>query len=136
MRGLTGKNAIVTGGGGAIGRAISLRLGDEGCAVGIFDINAVAAAETAERVVSSGGEAQPFTVDVTDYAAVAAAGEAFSDSIGVCDVLVNNAGWDQFGEFLDTTPDRWNQVGTWPAMDGGAQASPSTSRAPSICAIP
>ena len=27
-----------------------------------------------------------------------------------CDVLVNNAGWDQFGEFLDTTPDRWDQV--------------------------
>lgn len=110
MRGLTGKNAIVTGGGGAIGRAISLRLGDEGCAVGIFDINAAAAAETAERVVASGGEAQAFAVDVTDYAAVAAAGEAFRDSIGVCDVLVNNAGWDQFGEFLDTTPDRWNQV--------------------------
>ena len=110
MRGLTGKNAIVTGGGGAIGRAISLRLGDEGCAVGIFDINAAAAAETAERVVSSGGEAQPFTVDVTDYAAVAAAGEASRDSMGVCDVLVNNAGWDQFGEFLDTTPERWNQV--------------------------
>ena len=33
MCGLTGRNAIVTGGGGAIGRAISLRLGDEGCTV-------------------------------------------------------------------------------------------------------
>ena len=54
MRGLTDKNAIVTGGGGAIGRAISLRLGDEGCAVGIFDINATAAAESAERVVCVG----------------------------------------------------------------------------------
>ena len=81
MRGLTGRKAIATGSGGAIGRAISLRLGDEGCAVGIFDIDASAAAETAERVVAWGGEARPFTVAVTDYPAVVSAVEAFRDTM-------------------------------------------------------
>ena len=39
MRGLNGKTAIVTGGASGIGRAISQRLAEEGCKVGIFDIN-------------------------------------------------------------------------------------------------
>ena len=110
MRGLTGRNAIVTGGGGAIGRALSLRLGDEGCRVGIFDIDGDAAAETAQRIEASGGEATAHTVDVTDYAAVVAALEEYRDSAGACEILVNNAGWDQYGEFLDTAPDHWDQV--------------------------
>ena len=39
MRGLTGKNVVLTGGASGIGQAISLRLGEEGCNVGIFDLN-------------------------------------------------------------------------------------------------
>lgn len=110
MRGLTGRNAIVTGGGGAIGRAISLRLGDEGCGVGVFDIDREAAAETAHRIEASGGEASAQTVDVTDYAAAKAALERFRDDAGACDVLVNNAGWDRYGEFVDTEPAHWDRV--------------------------
>ena len=110
MRGLAGRKAIVTGGGGAIGQAISLRLGDEGCHVGIFDIDGDAAADTARLIVATGGEANSFTVDVTDYSATAAAVKDYGNSVGSCEILVNNAGWDQFGEFLDTTPEHWGQV--------------------------
>ena len=39
MRGLQGKNVVLTGGASGIGQAISLRLGEEGCNVGIFDLN-------------------------------------------------------------------------------------------------
>ena len=53
MRGLAGRKAIVTGGGGEIGQAISLRLSNEGCYVGIFDIDGDAAANTARRIVAA-----------------------------------------------------------------------------------
>src|SRR5919198_4621410 len=70
MRGLKGRTAIVTGGGGAIGRAICLRLGEEGCAVGVFDKNAAGAAETAHAIEAAGGRARPVTVDITHHGAV------------------------------------------------------------------
>lgn len=56
MRGLAGRKAIVTGGGGEIGQAISLRLSNEGCYVGIFDIDGDAAANTARRIVAARGQ--------------------------------------------------------------------------------
>lgn len=47
MRGLHDKVAIVTGAGSGIGRAIALRLAEEGCRVGIFDVDAAGGAATA-----------------------------------------------------------------------------------------
>ena len=105
MRGLKGKTAIVTGGGGGIGRAICLRLAQQGVTVGVFDKNADADAASA-----AGGRAIAQVVDITDYAAVAAAVAAFEQSAGPVDVLVNNAGWDKFAYFLETEPALWDQL--------------------------
>ncbi|MFT5181032.1 MAG: 2-hydroxycyclohexanecarboxyl-CoA dehydrogenase, partial [Alphaproteobacteria bacterium] len=91
MRGLEKKIAIVTGGGGAIGRAICLRFAEEGSVVGVFDINEDAAHETAALIEKSGGTALVQRVDVTDYEAVAAAAHAFEATAGPADILVNNA---------------------------------------------
>ena len=63
MRGLSGRNAIVTGGASGIGQAICRRLGEEGCRVGVFDINGDGAGQTAAAIVEAGGVAQAFTVD-------------------------------------------------------------------------
>src|ERR1700756_519226 len=105
MRGLEGKNVIVTGGGGAIGAAICRRFAGYGARVGVFDKNIDAAKKVAQEIkgLASG-------VDITDYDAVGRAIGQFEKDAGPTDILVNNAGWDKFVNFVDTTPDLWNQI--------------------------
>ena len=110
MRGLAGQAAIVTGGASGIGRAICLRLGEEGCKVGIFDINGAGAAATAEAIGKAGGTAFTQTVDITDYGAVARAVAAFEQDAGPTGILVNNAGWDRIVNFVDSDTALWEQV--------------------------
>lgn len=110
MRGLTGKAAIVTGGGGGIGRAISVRLAEEGAKVGVFDLNPAAAEAAATEITAKGGAAKAYTVDITDLDAVLRAVAAFEADMGPTDVLINNAGWDKFAFFLDTTPADWRKI--------------------------
>jgi len=105
MRGLNGKNVIVTGGAGAIGSAICRRFAEYGATVGVFDRNHDGAKKVA-------GEIKGFAcgADITDYKAVAEGIAAFEKAAGPTDILVNNAGWDQFVPFVDTTPDLWDKV--------------------------
>jgi 2-hydroxycyclohexanecarboxyl-CoA dehydrogenase len=110
MRGLKGKPAIVTGGASGIGRAICLRLGEEGCKVGVFDLNGDGAKATAEAIRTAGGQASAHTVDITDYDAVRSAVAAFEKAQGPAAILVNNAGWDRISNFLDTDLEFWDQV--------------------------
>lgn len=110
MRGLRDKTAIVTGGGGAIGRAICTRLASEGCRVGILDRDGAAAGQTASATAEQGTPGIPITVDITDYDAVRAAVEQFQGQAGPTDILVNNAGWDRVSNFLDTEPSFWDDV--------------------------
>lgn len=105
MRGLDGKNVIVTGGGGAIGSAICRRFTSYGAHVGVFDKNLEGAKSVAAEIkgFASG-------VDIADYEAVGKAIAAFEAEVGPTDILVNNAGWDRFANFVDTTPDLWDQL--------------------------
>ena len=110
MQGLSGKIAIVTGGGGAIGLAIGLRLAEEGCAVGVFDIDAQAADGAAREIASNGGTAHAYAVDITDHDAVRKAVAELEAAAGVVHVLINNAGWDRFAPFLNTEPELWEKI--------------------------
>lgn len=110
MRGLRDKLAIVTGGGGGIGRHICLRLAEEGCGIGVMDLNATAAGETADAVRAAGGRASVQAVDITDHAAVAAAVQNLQEEFGAIDILVNNAAWDRGMPFLETSPEFWEKV--------------------------
>ncbi len=109
-RRLEGKVAIVTGGANGIGRAISLRLGSEGAAVGIADIQTDAAQKTAAEIASQGGRAIGVKLDVTSLDDAVAAADRVERELGPIDILVNNAGWDELKLFVDTTPEFWDKV--------------------------
>lgn len=110
MRGLSGKVAVVTGGGGGIGSAICRRFAEEGAVVLVADIRAEAAAVTVATIREQGGQAHPLVVDLTDFAAVGAAIAEVETTVGGIDILVNNAGWDLFIPFLKSDPAFWNKL--------------------------
>lgn len=107
---MTERVALVTGGGGGIGRAVSLALADDRRVLAIGDLRADAAQATAEAVEARGGRAIAATLDVTDTASVSSAIERISSELGEVEVLVNNAGWDELIPFLDTDEAFWDRV--------------------------
>jgi 2-hydroxycyclohexanecarboxyl-CoA dehydrogenase len=98
---LEGRSALVTGGARGIGEAIARRLTAEGARVVIGDVDSGAA----ERVAAETG-AEAVRLDVTEPGSPAAVVEG----IGSLDVLINNAGTDEFGFFTDTDPAMWERV--------------------------
>ena len=110
MKGLQGRRVILTGGASGIGRAAALRLGAEGCVVGIFDLNESGAQHTARAIAEAGGQAVAYRVDIADREQVSAAHERFEAQFGPVEGLANIAGWDAAKNFLDTDPDFWDKV--------------------------
>jgi 3alpha(or 20beta)-hydroxysteroid dehydrogenase len=86
--------AIVTGGGGGIGRAASLALASGGARVLVVDLDGARAEETAAAVVEAGGTASALVADVTDPEAVAAYVGECERRYGGVDAFFNNAGYE------------------------------------------
>jgi 2-hydroxycyclohexanecarboxyl-CoA dehydrogenase len=101
VKGLRDKTVLVTGGGGAIGSAICRRFAEEGSKVLVADKDEGSASKVAQSI-----HAQPLVFDISDYAAAKHA----VASCGEIHVLVNNAGWDRFQNFLDTDPAEWEEL--------------------------
>ena len=110
MRGLKGQRVIVTGGASDIGRATALRLAEEGCLVGIFDLNAEGAAETRTMAGSNSEAISTHKVDIVDYAQVEQAVRSFESERGPVGLLANVAGWDKAKPFIETDVEFWHQV--------------------------
>ena len=89
---LTGKVALVTGGGAGIGRGISVGLAEFGADVAVLDIDGELAETVAALVRDKGRRAMAITADVMDRDAVRAAVERAVSKLGRFDILVNNAG--------------------------------------------
>jgi 2-hydroxycyclohexanecarboxyl-CoA dehydrogenase len=108
--GVSERVALVTGGGGGIGRAIVLALAGTGCAVAVGDLNQDTSAAVTREVESSGARALALALDVTDPASVAQAIRTTESELGPIEVLVNCAGWDEFRAFADTDEAFWRRV--------------------------
>ncbi len=107
---LSGKVAIVTGGGMGIGHGIVLRLGEAGAAVAIADVNLPAAQKVAEEAKRAGRKALAVQCDVSDEASVKAAFARVLHEFGRVDILVNNAGIFPFKPARQMNLTEWERV--------------------------
>ncbi|HSK58513.1 MAG TPA: 3-oxoacyl-ACP reductase family protein [Actinomycetospora sp.] len=101
------KVAVVTGAGRGIGRAIAEVLTAEGATVVATDVDEASAVETATAL---GGDALGLAVDVASRDSVDAMVAAVHEHHARIDVLVNNAGWDKVGPFVDSDPADWDRI--------------------------
>jgi 3-hydroxybutyrate dehydrogenase len=110
MYDLKGKSAIITGGANGIGRKIGLRLADEGCDIGIFDINEVEAQKTAADIRAKGCWASVEKGSVADKDDVKRGMMALTQQLGKVDILVNNAGIQFVAPIEEFPDDKWELV--------------------------
>lgn len=100
----------VTGAGSGIGRETAFAFAREGAELVISDIDEAAVKDTAAEIVTRGGLARAYVLDVSDAEAVEAFAERVSTEHGVPDIVVNNAGIGQAGRFLDTPAEQFDRV--------------------------
>ena len=107
---VSGRSAIVTGGGSGLGRAVALELAASGAAVLVVDLAEAAAEAVSEEITASGGAARSFVADVSDYPAVAAMVTAAGE-LGPLKIAVNNAGiGGEAAPLADYSLDSWQKV--------------------------
>jgi NAD(P)-dependent dehydrogenase (short-subunit alcohol dehydrogenase family) len=100
------KHAIITGGGSGIGRAIALRIAEDGNHIVILDLQQEAGDETAELIREAGGSAECLCCDVSETDSVR---EVF-EKLPRADILVNSAGIASIGNIGDTTPEEMDRI--------------------------
>ncbi|MGK2851140.1 MAG: SDR family NAD(P)-dependent oxidoreductase [Candidatus Limnocylindrales bacterium] len=116
--GLTGKVAVVTGGGWGIGRATAQTFTDEGVKVIIADLDEGRGSAAADEIQATGGEARFVQCDVSDYAAAERAVQAAVSTFGRLDIVANVAGAWRINYFMQMPREDWdlevkvNYIGT------------------------
>ena len=107
MRRLDGKRAIVTGAGAGIGRAIALRMAEEGAHVLVADVDEESAGEVASKLE---GDSLVHQADVTKAEEVEALVRRATDEWGGLDVMVNNAGVGVAASTIETSEEDYERV--------------------------
>jgi 3-oxoacyl-[acyl-carrier protein] reductase len=151
---LDGRVALITGGGGGLGRATAVVLAGEGAAVIVNDINQDAAEATAAACQAASPDSAALVADVSDSAAVAAMFGEITSRWGRLDVLVNNAGISSLAldgaaplkstgtrrpEILDLSDETWHRMlrvhldGTFFCTRGAVRLMAGTGQGSIIC---
>ncbi|MDX5437636.1 MAG: 3-ketoacyl-ACP reductase, partial [Pontibacter sp.] len=110
MESIKGKNALVTGAGKGIGKAIAIALAEEGVNVALMARTTSQLEQVAEAVKAKGVKAAVVTADVTDINAVNNAVAQAREQLGAIDILINNAGVGAFAKFLEMEPEKWESI--------------------------
>ena len=109
-----GKIALVTGAANGLGRAIALRLAEEGATLVMVDIDAAGLAETERQLkaANAGSNRPPLVVaaDVTEEAPVKALFKQTLDAYGRLDILVNDVGGGSSGHIWEVTLEEWDHI--------------------------
>jgi 3-oxoacyl-[acyl-carrier protein] reductase len=122
---LSGKIALVTGGGRGIGRATALKLGAAGAKVAVnYNASEAPAREVADEITAAGGEADIFKADVSKADEVDALVSGIIKDWGRIDILVNNAGITRDNLMMRMSQDEWDAV-----METNLRSAYFTSRA-------
>lgn len=108
---MEGRVALVTGGGRGLGRAIAVRLAQEGAKVAIsYRSNDAAAGETAELVRKAGAGCETFKGDVSSSEDVEALMKGVGEAFGPVEILVNNAGTTRDNILLRMKDEEFEEV--------------------------
>ncbi|MHC5064762.1 MAG: SDR family NAD(P)-dependent oxidoreductase, partial [Planctomycetota bacterium] len=107
---MSGKVAVVTGGGTGIGRGIALELSRAGAKVTVLGRRESPLQETVDQIAAAGGEACLQVLDVCDAESVAAVFKKIGEDRGRIDLLVNNAGIGGPNACGIDGPDRWDPI--------------------------
>jgi NAD(P)-dependent dehydrogenase (short-subunit alcohol dehydrogenase family) len=110
MRVIRGKTALVTGAASGIGRAIALRLADEGARVYLIDINAAELTKVVAEAKQRGVDALGRVCDVSDSRQISGAVQHLLDHWGGLDILVNNAGITYYGVTPRMSAEHWERL--------------------------
>src|SRR3954466_7834839 len=110
MERLKNRNAIVTGAGQGIGRAIALGFAREGARVVIADLNEENAVTVKTEIEAAGGQALAIRTDVSDETCVETMVERSLREFGRLDVLVNNAGIFPVSSVEEMMEEEWDRV--------------------------
>ncbi|HEY7385718.1 MAG TPA: glucose 1-dehydrogenase [Beijerinckiaceae bacterium] len=107
---LSGRHALLTGGGSGLGRAIAEGLAGAGARLTLVGRDAARLDGAAAAIRQSGGTALPLTCDVTDRDALGALVERAEQEHGAIDILVNNAGIQQRAPVLAFPAEGWDRM--------------------------
>ncbi len=110
MARIKGKTALITGATAGIGRAVALRLAEEGARVAVTGRDESAGQAVVGEILEAGGEAIFLPLDVTEEAAWQGALTALEESFTHLDILVNNAGITMSGPIENTALEDWRRI--------------------------
>jgi len=103
------KNVIITGAGAGIGRETAKLFAAKGSRVVVADIDLPAAKETVEQIVTAGGRATAYQLDVSSAEEWEAFGAWMFAHFGAPHVLINNAGVMDLGGFVEMSAAQWQR---------------------------